>query len=299
MDVLTDVCANLRLRAGMLFSAELAAPFSVGLPQEARQIRFHLLLEGELHLSLSGHWTRVIAPGDMVLVTEGAAHGLMSGPGAGTPLPVSALMTANSAAEGVIRLGAPAAACILSGYFGFDPAVRHPLLSDLPAMLTLRQDDAAFVAGLRLMREEAQGGAGAEFVLHRTAEVLLIRCLRQLARAEGAGFLAALGDPALARCLTAIHRAPGQDWTVAALAREAKLSRSILSERFTAKVGMPPVAYLTHWRMILARRMLSDTALTVEEVAARSGYASLPAFSRRFSQMFGKGPGPWRRDRGA
>ena len=49
-----------------------------------------------------------------------------------------------------------------------------------------------------------------------------------------------------------MHARPAQDWTIEELARDVGLSRSVLAERFTDLVGMPPMHYLAKWRMQIA-----------------------------------------------
>ena len=73
------------------------------------------------------------------------------------------------------------------------------------------------------------------------------------------------------------------------------MSRARFAERFTRRVGLAPIAYLTHWRLMKARRLLRESDLSTEEIAARCGYASLPSFTRRYKAAFGVGPGAYRR----
>lgn len=298
MDPLSDICASLRLRAELYFRAELDAPFAVALPQEAQHIRFHYMLGGEACISVPGAAPVTLGSGDMVLVPGGAAQVLSSECDAAQPVPLDAVIARHPIGDGRLRVGTGRPDCrILCGYLGFDSSLHHPLLSVLPKVIVLRRDDAICGTALRLLREEAiQTGPRASFILHRIVEILLIQSLRR--EAEGTPrhpFMAALNDPHLARCLAAIHADPGRDWSVAGLARQAGLSRSILSARFSALLNMGPSAYLTLWRMIRARELLDDTTLPLGEIAERCGYASLPAFSRRFAATFGMGPGQWRR----
>jgi AraC-like DNA-binding protein len=44
-----------------------------------------------------------------------------------------------------------------------------------------------------------------------------------------------------------------------------------------------------------ARRLLRESGLSTQEIAARCGYASLPSFTRRYKAAFGIGPGAYRR----
>lgn len=57
---------------------------------------------------------------------------------------------------------------------------------------------------------------------------------------------------------------------------------------------MPPLAYLTRWRIELARRRLRDGAASVAEIAAAVGYDSEFSFSRAFKREVGVPPSAYR-----
>ncbi|MEQ9122954.1 MAG: AraC family transcriptional regulator [Alphaproteobacteria bacterium] len=142
------------------------------------------------------------------------------------------------------------------------------------------------------------GGPGGAGVSARLSELLLIELLRQYAAApvdKPAGWLAGLGDPPIARALTALHERPAAPWTVAALAREAGMSRSAFAGRFLERVGHAPMRYLTLWRMQLAAAELDETEAPLAAIAAKVGYASEAAFSRGFKRAAGLSPDAWRR----
>ena len=82
---------------------------------------------------------------------------------------------------------------------------------------------------------------------------------------------------------------------MAALAREAGLSRTGFAERFSARLGLTPMAYVTSWRMQIAREALVVRGLSVAEAAELSGYASESAFSRVFKKEIGVSPAAFRR----
>ena len=107
--------------------------------------------------------------------------------------------------------------------------------------------------------------------------------------------MGALRDPVLSRALAHIHRAPEREWTVESLARESGMSRSQLSARFTSVIGVPPLTYLTRWRMYRARVLLRDEQARVGEVARLLGYASETAFSTAFQREVGVAPRDYRR----
>jgi len=108
------------------------------------------------------------------------------------------------------------------------------------------------------------------------------------------GWLAGLRDPHLSKALALIHDRPAHNWTVEALAKESALSRTVLAERFTKIVGMPPVHYLAKWRMQIASELLSAGKGNVASIAAEIGYESEAAFSRAFKKMIGVPPSAWR-----
>ena len=105
--------------------------------------------------------------------------------------------------------------------------------------------------------------------------------------------MAGLRDPLVGQALQAIHQAPHDTWTVERLARHVGASRSVLAERFTAKVGQPPMQYVTLWRMQIASRLLADGG-HVASVAEAIGYESEAAFSRAFKKQVGQSPAAWR-----
>ena len=78
------------------------------------------------------------------------------------------------------------------------------------------------------------------------------------------------------------------------LAGEVALSRSAFVERFTSLVGMPPIRYLTVWRLQTARQYLRETGKTVAQLAYAVGYESGEAFSRAFKREYGLSPAQWR-----
>jgi AraC-like DNA-binding protein len=94
-----------------------------------------------------------------------------------------------------------------------------------------------------------------------------------------------------------IHERPRDPWTLAELARTIGASRSVLAERFSELVGVPPMLYLTRWRLQLAAEPLSRGSSKVAAIAAQVGYESEAAFSRAFKRETGMSPAAWRRAR--
>jgi len=95
--------------------------------------------------------------------------------------------------------------------------------------------------------------------------------------------------------LGVLHARAAHPWTAEDLAKEACLSRSAFAERFTNTVGLPPMSYLTRWRMILAGQRLRESSETIAQIAAAVGYESESTFSRAFTREMGVAPGAWRK----
>ena len=130
------------------------------------------------------------------------------------------------------------------------------------------------------------------------ADVIFIQILRAyLARVDndgGGGFLGALRDPSTAAALGAMHHRAEAPWTVASLAKEVGLSRSVFASRFTQLVGEPPLGYLTRLRMQKAAILLREGA-TLAKASHLTGYSSEASFSHAFRQWSGVAPGAYRK----
>jgi AraC-like DNA-binding protein len=155
-------------------------------------------------------------------------------------------------------------------------------IDDIPA---LRNTTAAFVA-------EALGSrCGRSAALNRLCEVMVLLILRSAIDRGAArpGLLAGLSHPALHRALVAMHDAPARAWNSEDLAAVAGMSRSHFMARFRDVVGTTPQAYLTEWRLTIARRKLSKGA-KVKAVARQVGFGSAAAFSRAYFRKYGDWP---------
>jgi AraC-like DNA-binding protein len=312
-DVLSDVFATLRLHGGVYFRAELSGAWAIEIPAERRRIRFHLVRHGTC-------WAKVRADpdpirlmeGDVAIIPNGAAQILSDRPGR-KPVKLSDIVESGAIdPSGVLSYGAGAGddggepggrVRLLCGFCDFDEDVEHPVVTSLPALMVLSARDLGaepWVAEtLRLMSLEADlAGQGMDGILGRLLEVVFIQLVRRLsATAAGAelGYISALADPRLSKALLAIHGTPQRPWTIAELAKTCGLSRAVFAEKFTSAVGVPPIRYLTNWRLMKARRLLRETDLGIDEIARRCGYQSLPSFTRRFKAAFDIGPGAFRR----
>jgi AraC-like DNA-binding protein len=178
----------------------------------------------------------------------------------------------------------------------------NPLITALPDCLRLEIEPGsrlAAAAGL-FAGEAAVPRCGRGATLDRLCEVMVVMILRNAIEAGTTqpGLLAGLAHPRLYRSLVAIHDHPGRRWTVEQLAEIAGMSRSHFLTSFRSTVGRTPAAYLTAWRLTLARQDLRQGE-TVKAVSGRYGFGSTAALSRAFSRQYGYPPSSLTADRAA
>lgn len=88
------------------------------------------------------------------------------------------------------------------------------------------------------------------------------------------------------------HSPYGTDQLVEALG----VPRRTLERRFLACTGRTVHAYISDYRLYLAKRMLRRSFSPISEVARRSGYSALSAFTRMFIEREGCHPEEYRRN---
>ncbi len=290
MDLLADVLAVTRMGTTALARAELVPPWGLYVDPQA-EAHVHVVLRGSCWLQVAGQEVQ-LDEGDVVLIRSGVAHSLCN-PRGTSPAPYREVL---ASMQGRAH---PQATVILCAKYLFQQVGPHPLLALFPPLVHLR--DAERYPQLKLtvellQAEEREGGEGSELVVPRLVDSLLVFLVRAWLEGQPLeGWFAALREPAIARALARIHERPELDWTVEALAKEAAQSRATFARRFVELVGEPPLAYLTRWRMCLASKLLSESALSLDEIATRVGYETAAGFSKAFSRSHGVAPGRFRR----
>jgi AraC-like DNA-binding protein len=259
---------------------------------------FCLILDGSCFLDAEGIGPIKLEDGDFLLLpaTPGftLASDLAMKPKLMAPAHTEELRHGTKAGPPTMRM--------LGGYFRFDRANAQLLVRFLPSLVLIRRGAPGASRLCRLVEllgeETTERLPGRDLILERLVEVLLVEALRfrpaEAAREEQ-GLLAGLADPALARALRHIHDDVARPWTVADLARTAGMSRAVFAERFSRKVGMPPMQYLLEWRIAIAKDVLRRERAPLAEVAEKIGYQSASAFSTAFSRHAGCSPSAYAR----
>lgn len=314
LDVLSDVLRVFRVTGTALLRGEFNEPWTLDMPHGSdlarmlhtsttRVVMFHIVAKGACWVSNDDEEPVWLETGDMIGFPHGHQH-LMGAGAAGKGIRLSTLLPPPPwTGLPIVRLGADGQTTqMICVYLYCDELLYNPILESLPKHLVLRphRDAAPWIDATLgiIITESLNGRPGSSGVVARLTELLFIEILRRhIAEVSGeaTGWLAALGDRHVAKALQAFHGKPNYRWTVAELASQVGLSRTALVERFHRLLDVPPMSYLTLWRLQLAAQALQSTNKAVANIAADVGYESEEAFSRAFKRHAGASPSAWRR----
>jgi AraC-like DNA-binding protein len=296
-DLLSQVLRELRLDSASFRSLLLRGEWRLRFDGPLRGV--HIVVSGHPYLALDDGTTRMLGPGDLVVLPRADAHTMSSSADVRGPS-YSSLKLAESSAdvETIFGEGGPDTRIVCGVFFFADED--HPAVVGFPSCIHVPADahQAQWLAGLTqaVVAEALERGPGSDVVMARLSDALVTRALRyHLETTDEPGWLHGLRDPAISRALAALHRDLRHPWTVAGLARVAGLSRASFAARFSALVGQSPMEYLFGCRMRRAETLLRTDHLTVTAVASQVGYGSESALSAAFVRYSGTTPGAYRK----
>lgn len=293
MDPLSSVLSLLNPRSALPSRLEAGGDWAIRFPAYDG-IKFNVVLAGRCWLDIDPLPAPIaLQTGDCYLLTDGRPYRLASNLQA--PAIDAATLMAN-ARDGVVRHGGDDTV-LMRGKFTFDPS-HAPLLMEALAPvihLPVSSSHASVVQWTlrQLWDEMASPSAGTALVVDHLSHLMLIRGLRAFQESGGlssANWLTALSHPGIGVALTLMHEQPEVHWTLQQLAQAASMSRSKFAQQFKTMVGMPPLSYLTQWRMRLAMRWLRQEGRSVGAVAEALGYGADSAFSHAFKRATGMSP---------
>lgn len=235
---------------------------------------FHLIGAGQCEVESDALGeTLLLEPGDLVVFPHGDPHQLRAAPN-----------------------GDARTTRMICGELHFSSHSQHPLKHVLPACFVVRaaQADALFRNLSAMMLEVVSVATpGRQVLLNKLADTLFTLAVCDYAQRHGdqRGLFTALADARICKVLQAVHERPGYPWTMQAMASLACMSRSAFAERFVQLMKMPPMQYVTQWRVNVAERLLRDRQLSVATIAEQLGYSSEAAFRRLFKRVSGICPG--------
>jgi AraC-like DNA-binding protein len=300
-DPLSELLLGMRLFGVNYRRVQIAPPFGIRFDTAAGRAQFHFVARGPVLLRTADGTVQSLADGDAVFLPRGGTHDLVSAPKLSARDIDSFEASTLCESVGAIQAccdGGSQPVLIFSGCMEFDLGGMHPLVALMPEVMlvgTLLERYPEILPMLEAMaREACDERVGFAAILARLADVVsasIVRGWVECGCGDAAGWIDALRDPRLGRVITAMHRDPGRDWTVAELAAEMGSSRSVFAERFLAVTGVTPLRYVTELRMRLAAQWIGRDRVPIEAAAHRLGYASQAAFSRAFKRVVGRSPG--------
>ena len=311
-DVLSNVLRTIRLSGSLQFcfmptgawQTDPKASMKGLAASSSTTIPFHILVEGSCWLKMNDRQIE-LAAGDVVAFPTGSPHDLGAGangrlinpPADLPPKPWREIPTLHYGDErSRVRL--------LCGYLQCEAMNFRPLQDALPSLLHVRTATGAGTEWLcatirQIVSEVEKPRSGGVSMLERLTEITFIELLRHeitKVRPGSTGWMAALAEPALRRCIALIHDDPRRDWSVQDLAAASGVSRSTLAERFETVLNTSPMRYVRDWRLHLASVALSTTSQRVAAIAHDAGYGTEAAFTRAFSRTYGAPPSAWRQN---
>ncbi len=309
-DALSDVLRNIRLSGSLQFcfmptgawQTDAAPSLSKLSGKPSSVIPFHILVEGTCWMKMEGQ-AHILKAGDVVAFPFGTGHQLGAGSGGRLILPTADLPPKPWREIPVLHYGnEPQRVRVLCGYLHCDALNFGPLRNALPTIMHVSTRTASNSAWLRatidqIVDEVDNPRSGGLSMLERLTEISFIELLRHqiiAANNRPGGWLAALADPALGKCLAFIHDDPAREWSVQNLSAASGLSRSTLTERFETMLDTSPMRYVRDWRLCLASLALNTTTKRIAVIAHEAGYGTEAAFNRAFSRAYGMPPATWR-----
>jgi AraC-like DNA-binding protein len=317
-DTLSEVLRAVRLTGAVFFTVDASPPWVVEappahelgpqiMPGAEHLIEYHVITGGSCWGGIVGEPAVKLETGDIIVFPQGDAHVMSSAPGMRGIVDPEAFRQVQASRVPLafnVAGGGAERTDMICGFLGCDARPFNPLLAALPRVLHLPRrgaEDSTIEQFVRVaLAESSAGRAGGGSILARVSELLFIEVVRRHLESlppDRRCWLAGLRDESVGRALAALHARSSEDWTLDRLAHEVAVSRSVLAERFTHFVGVPPMQYLAQWRMQLAASLLSSTTLNMAEIADRVGYGSEAAFSRAYKRGLGQAPAEWRRSK--
>jgi len=308
-DTFSQVLSALSVSGSLLINEAYAPPWRVLIPDAGRlhgllklgrgvrAVAFHYVKRGCLQLAPERGEPLVAAAGELVIGFGGAAHALAQG-ASGNAVNAETLLVGGANPFQPDAASLPLSTELVCGVFMLRHTELNPLFASLPPLLHVPSADRQANVSVLLnwldheLAREQQGGA---FVVGRLLELLCAESLRgYLATATPAGWFAGLKDPVVGKAIALLHASPGEDWSVSRLAQQVAMSPSRFAARFAAALDDSPMAYLAKWRMNQAARLLAESQLGIEQIAAEVGYDDATAFARSFKRHLGVTPTAWR-----
>ena len=102
-------------------------------------------------------------------------------------------------------------------------------------------------------------------------------------------------DPIVNSAISYMHEKANENFCIRSLADLLGLSSAQFTRKFKSVLGVSPIQYLTSIRIKNIQRLLTDTSMTLAQIAAYCGYENEYYLSRIFSKKTGTNPSLYRK----
>ena len=298
MDALSGVLESAKLKTVIYPKFQFTTSWGIEIEQDLRS-QFWKLLKGTCYLRVPGEKDIKMNVGDIVCIPHGSKH-FISGKSNSSCVPASEFGKAYHSGKPLFQ-GKDEETILMGGHFEFTPSVQHPFIKSLPKVIhinTTKELNFWLEQAALMMNEEISSEKiGSKLILGRLVDILFVLIIRAYIEQVDIkeGFLMALKDDRISNSLKIMHESPEKDWTLNQLAASANMSRSLYCREFKRFVGETPLSYLTNWRILKSKEILSESKENISEIANRVGYQSEAAFNRLFKSKVGETPASYRR----
>ena len=279
MDHLSQLMQHFSVKAGVFYTGNLCGISRFDDPNLASG-HLHLLKSGNLKIIDANNVQHLYDTPSLIFIPRPSTHSLQPQQGASdnptdTPELVCATVEYGAGAENLFTTALP------------------PLMA-----VSLQQTSPMTAIVEQLFREAFAKNPGKKLIIDRLCEILLVLLIRQSIEqhALDGGMLAGLSHPKLAKVLELIHNQPEASFSMAQLASEAAMSRTVFMESFKSVVGITPGDYQMRWRIELAQSLIKK-GKPLAYVAEAVGYSNRSGFARSFRKVTGMSPTQWLAER--
>ncbi len=252
-----------------------AGPWAIRFPAPGK-IKFFGVVKGNCWLCIEDEEAPArVEAGDVFLLSAQRSF-VLAGDLADVPLDAKSVFTAGAGT--IAKLGDGDDCFLIGGHVQLDAASGGLLTDVLPPLIHVRaaSPQATILQWLldQLVRERAAELPGAGLASAQLAQLMFVQILRVHIETSGplrTGWLQAASDQRLAPALRLMHGDPGHSWQLEELAKAAAMSRTTFALHFKSVAGIAPLAYLTEWRMRLAKRALREENTSISVLARSLG----------------------------
>jgi len=310
MDALDRLIQLSRLQGALDQRCLLGGQWALDNPRRADgEGAYHVVLAGNCLLRLRGQPDVLLETGDIAMLPRGDAHllaGVAEHENGSAGAASDGSQTMQSRYNGAVTIhtnGDKSAANLdmLCGQFNYAPnALLIDVLPDVVKMSFERSEVPGLANLVRMMRREASEAApGAQSIISALSTALFTLLLRAHLEQQPSttDILGLLANARLGLSVIAMLERPSEKWTIDRLAQQSAMSRATYMRAFSALTTDSPMNLLARIRMQLAGTLLARTPKSIGEIADEVGYQSESAFSKKFKDAYGVGPGRFRQSR--